>query len=626
MKRWVKKLISLTIGALPSYYQLVAITLIYAQTGRIVFLRRYALRAGTKDVDRICASLFARRYFFEVAHILLYLRSAEGVVRLFRARTPRSVTLPANKDQAFVEELYQNGMMAALQDVLHALHPTTVDATWRQELLLAIVTGASEETVTDLIWKNIWLKPQDRRPHQNLASRVSGSYVPNDLDYFAGRDGAIFDICNYLGQRMVHVGLGEFAVQTYSMALRAQERLRATRPPISNALQGHLKAWGIELDELRIAPNEWTVQIGHAGFLDFLIRMRTLGWWEGSLVILALPAFVANDPCLQLFEKFGKIIFKDRDVSGSVWDELCSLQRWYGLNFNAGYQPNGEIVSWPDASALAAQEWDAKGFGHPLREAYAEKFAVDPAVTEAFQDAKSAWKMHDGQWFVCLHMREPTFYGEDHGSGQTHRNADIDSYLAAIEYIISRGGFVVRLGSPGAPPLPDMPGLIDYARSKFKSPVMDLHLLFNCKFFIGTTSGLGNIANSFGVPMALVNCITVDGQLWHREVRFALKPILLNGGSMISQRDVTLKYRWAQFAYEPMQRLNLRPIDNTSDEILETVKEVEQLADGNRELPSLAEKELISRWRECLAFPHFYGASQPSKYFLIKHQSDFLSD
>jgi hypothetical protein len=35
---------------------------------------------------------------------------------------------------------------------------------------------------------------------------------------------------------------------------------------------------------------------------------------------------------------------------------------------------------------------------------------------------------------------------------------------------------------------------------------------------------------------------------------------------------------------------------------------------------------LIENWRSRLAFPHFYGAARISRYFLQKHEAEFLRD
>jgi putative glycosyltransferase (TIGR04372 family) len=167
--------------------------------------------------------------------------------------------------------------------------------------------------------------------------------------------------------------------------------------------------------------------------------------------------------------------------------------------------------------------------------------------------------------------------------------------------------------------------LIDYARSSFKSPVMDIQLIRNARLFIGTTSGLTNVAVSMGVHCALVNCITTDAQLWGDRIRFALKGVKLRDGNFITQQQITsTPWRWRMFDANVLARHGATSINNASDEILETVKEVIALADGRPEtyLTDVQEhSELISRWRSCLSIPYYYGNALPSLYYLKKYPS-----
>jgi putative glycosyltransferase (TIGR04372 family) len=226
-------------------------------------------------------------------------------------------------------------------------------------------------------------------------------------------------------------------------------------------------------------------------------------------------------------------------------------------------------------------------------------------------------------------MREAAHYTETIGLGQTHRNSEIRSCLETIEYITKRGGWVVRLGGPGSPALPRLKQVVDYAHGKFKSPIMDLRLIRDARAFIGTTSGLTNVAVSLGVPCALVNCISTDAQLWGSRVRFAPKPVRLRNGRMLSQREITsTPWRWRMFTAETLLHHGAFALENTPDEILETYKEVESLSVEavKRDPPDGADILLIEKWRESLEIPHFYGNAVPSLHFLRKYAVEFLPE
>ncbi|WP_315768284.1 MULTISPECIES: TIGR04372 family glycosyltransferase [unclassified Bradyrhizobium] len=462
------------------------------------------------------------------------------------------------------------------------------------------------------------------RPHQNMAARPAQNYVPNPLDSACGSQGRLFDLCNYTGQRLTHVGRGELGSGLFERALVAQSQLRSNVVPILSAeLAALLTRLGIPLDQLRILAEEWTSQIGHLGMLDILFRMRDLGWWSGRPVLVVRRNLVANKPFSRLFERFAEVVVIGESVSQTIGEELLSLQRWYGMSFNVFQLPSGDVVPWQEAGALAVVQWEKEGRGHPLRDEYDRIFGAWAGVQDSFQGMREAFGMKPDDWYVCLHTRDAAHYSEVEGSGQTHRNSPIESYLDAVHFITDRGGWVIKLGGPNSPKLPPMDRVIDYARSRFRSELMDICLIRHAKFFIGTTSGLTNVAISFGVPCALVNCITTDAQLWTGGVRFAPKPIRRDDGTMLTQAQLTSSpWRWRQFDAGVLRRSGAQPYNNTSDEISAVVEEVEALASGRPQ--ARCRSTLVVRWRKQLAIPHYYGASTISSYYLKKYEDAFL--
>jgi putative glycosyltransferase (TIGR04372 family) len=470
--------------------------------------------------------------------------------------------------------------------------------------------------------------PHLRAPHQNLAARDPFEYNPTQLDEAAGQDGRLFDAYNFLGQRVTHVGMGQLSTGLYARALEAQKRLQKKTPPISPECVAYLADLGLSLSDVRIFASEWQTQIGHEGMLDIELRMRELGWWKGEPIVLVSSHRVANLAFLSLFEHRVKLLSVGGSVPLNIARELFSLQRYCGLSFNAFEMPDGTVVQWSEAAALAIRQWDEEGRPPPLRAEFDRKFGSSDTLAAALDEAKRSWGMAPSDWYVCLHLRDASFYGEARGLGQSHRNSDVENYRAAIEYITGLGGWVIKLGAKGSPKLPRMPRVIDYGRSTFKSGLMDIALIRGARLFIGTTSGLTNVAISFGVPAALVNCISTDAQLWHRQVRFVPKQIILQNGCALAQTELTRSpWRWRQFDAAVLARHGATPVDNTSDEILETVKEVMALATGKADDYAAsveAAGDLISRWQESLSMPHFYGGAQISLYYQKKHQASLF--
>jgi putative glycosyltransferase (TIGR04372 family) len=466
------------------------------------------------------------------------------------------------------------------------------------------------------------------RPHQNIASRIGRNYVPNSLDTESGAPARLFDLCNFAGQRVTHVGRGDVGIRLYERALDAQEELRKTLPRLSADLERLLETLDVRLDELRIIPEEWITQIGHLGMLDILFRMRELGWWSGNAIMVVRPGLIANKPFFRLFESFGKLVIIGETVSEPLGAELLSLQRWYGLNFNAFRFADRSVVPWQDAGARAIDQWEREGRGCPLRDAYDRLFGVAD-VAEEYRRLREAWGMKPDDWYVCLHTRDASHYLELSGTGQTHRNSSIEECFDAIRFVTSQGGWVIKLGGPKSPKLPKWAKTIDYAVSKARSDIMDIHLIRHARAFIGTTSGLTNVAVSFGVPSAIVNAISTDAQMWHRSARFALKLVQLADGTALTQRQLSSSpWRWRVFDATILSRAGGHPVSNSLDEILEAVKEVEAIAGGREaEIEAQDDAEILwARWRGQISEPYYYGASRPSLYYLRKHQARFLAD
>lgn len=115
----------------------------------------------------------------------------------------------------------------------------------------------------------------------------------------------------------------------------------------------------------------------------------------------------------------------------------------------------------------------------------------------------------EGAWFVCVHVREPGFSPIDEEL-HAHRNGSIENTIPAIQVIIDRGGWVIRIGDPTMTPLAELPNVIDYAHHPLKSSRMDIMLCAKTKFFLGNSSGIALVSTVFGVPCALANMIPIS--------------------------------------------------------------------------------------------------------------------
>lgn len=444
-------------------------------------------------------------------------------------------------------------------------------------------------------------------------------------DHHPNRDVAL-DIYMFYAYRSLllrtyHNGEGDLVPLVYSRCMTTQRKLRRALPKPSPELKRVLDRIGTDLADVRLLSPDWSALIGHNGHLNVHLMMREMGWWKGQPVLLAYKERIANRPFLSLFSEICPTLTLDDGVSPGVWFELASLTPFLGDSHQAFEFEDGRCVYWNDAGGMALQRWEQEGRGFPLRDIYDSRLRADDRVETLYQALRAKWGLAPDDWFVCLHMRDAEARGEKLGVGESIRSAAIGNYLETVRYITELGGFVIRMGGRKAPPMPEMPRLIDYARSEDQVPEMDIHLMRRARMFIGTTSGFAYVATSFGIPTAMVNALSSVGLLWSKDTRFSLKPVHTREGRMLSLSDVTSeKWRWTFPTYETVKSAGLTVSESSPDEILETSKEVLDLSSGRP--PVILPVD--DAWENCVNVPGFFGSSRPSRYFLEKYSASLL--
>jgi len=186
-------------------------------------------------------------------------------------------------------------------------------------------------------------------------------------------------------------------------------------------------------------------------------------------------------------------------------------------------------------------------------------------------------------WFICVHVREKGYAPHD-DAVHDYRNGDIETFFPAMQEVVERGGWCIRMGHPKMKPLPPMKGVIDYAHSACRSEEMDVFLAASCRFFLGDTSGLFLVSTVFGVPSALANMIPITARGFAPRDVCILK--LLK--DVKTGRDLTFQ----EMFDSPVASLRtshsykdcgVMPVDNTPDEIKDLICEMFARLDGSFE-------------------------------------------
>lgn len=186
----------------------------------------------------------------------------------------------------------------------------------------------------------------------------------------------------------------------------------------------------------------------------------------------------------------------------------------------------------------------------------------------------------EGAWFVCVHVREGGYSPADQGH-HAYRDADIGNYRLAMEEIVRRGGWCIRMGDATMTPMPPLPGIVDYATSPFKSDLMDVFLCARCRFFLGTSSGLFLVSSIFGVPSALANMAPLGCSFGHfrRDISIPKLYVSEDGQAIPFTQLVdqpVADFRWTRLLDEA--RIHLQ--ENAPDEIRDLVHEMLSRLEG----------------------------------------------
>jgi putative glycosyltransferase (TIGR04372 family) len=242
------------------------------------------------------------------------------------------------------------------------------------------------------------------------------------------------------------------------------------------------------------------------------------------------------------------------------------------------WRPNANQIKF-DWALSRAQNWDAQ-FRTPLELTLPQKFVV------ACEMNRDNLGLPREAWFVCLHVREGG-YKDD---WDNYRNSDIGNYLEAIKEITRRGGWVIRMGDPSMTKLPALERVLDYAHSQFRSAIMDIYLVKECAFCLGTSSGIiSDVPLLLGKPVVMTNTPQWINGLPPKPGDLV---IFHHMYSKSESRFISIQewlLRVSEFTTEEWGPPNWIHVQNSSEEITTAVKE---FLDSNREkVPTLLQEE-----------------------------------
>jgi putative glycosyltransferase (TIGR04372 family) len=234
-----------------------------------------------------------------------------------------------------------------------------------------------------------------------------------------------------------------------------------------------------------------------------------------------------------------------------------------------------------------------------------------------------------GAWFVCVHSREGGYSTYDEHKHR-FRNSNIESYMLAIEYIVSRGGWCIRLGDSSMRRAPSMAGLIDYAHHPAKSDWLDIFLGAKARFFLGNASGALHLSATFGVPVACANMapMAVVFPFGERDIGIPKLYRRRASGGMMSFKEV-LSSQMADFRRaSEFDQASIELVDNSPEEIRDLAAEQYEFTAGTHtRVYNDDDQVLQARFKALFRPGHYtYGSSSRIGRAFLRCHRDLLQE
>lgn len=191
--------------------------------------------------------------------------------------------------------------------------------------------------------------------------------------------------------------------------------------------------------------------------------------------------------------------------------------------------------------------------------------------------------------FICFHARDAAYLNmyqpQTNWDYHSYRNADIKNYVPAVEKLVSKGYFAIRMGRFVAKAVKtDNPKIIDYAAAG-GTDFLDMYLSARCRFFIAGSDGLAEMPTIFRRPVIWIDFVPfstvyliAQGQLFIPKKLRSLKE------NRLLTFDEMLNTQVAQYGRtEDYQKAGIEVIDNSPKEIMDVALEMEERLNGTWE-------------------------------------------
>ncbi len=372
------------------------------------------------------------------------------------------------------------------------------------------------------------------------------------------------------------------------------------------------EARDIHKARLRFMGPSWLMAIGHVAQMDSYIKMGLLGLRPKTKLYMVVEGLkIPNKHLLNYWSDHVNFIDWS-SVPVPHWQVPLLTDEFWSFRF-----PDGQTRWWGPGCRFVQKLWESENRAPLLKLTEDDRRFGEEGLRRL--------GVPEGAWYVCLHVREPSFHKDWNQRHPATRDADIKTYSEAIKAVTDLGGWVIRMGDATMQPLPPMERTVDYAHSELKSERMDVFLCGSARFFIGTNSGLGQVPQLFGVPCVLTNWTPMRIPNWYgrdlwipklcydeKKTRYVSFREMLAGG---------LGYWHFRNLFDAA---SIRVIDNTPEELASVTRQMlARLDDASAQSPEDAAR--IARFNKLVETTGNYVGAEIGASFLRAHE-DLLDD
>ncbi len=161
-----------------------------------------------------------------------------------------------------------------------------------------------------------------------------------------------------------------------------------------------------------------------------------------------------------------------------------------------------------------------------------------------------------------------------------YRDSDFETYEEGINYLLSSGFKVIRMGKHMEKKLNiKNKNYFDYSQSNLKSDFLDVWLMSNCYFCISSGTGLDHIPRIFKIPTLYINFINLfSAETYHKSLTY---PKILVKGDTKKGLTLTEYLDSNSNKKEDFTKKNINILDLSSNEIKDAFVEMVTMMKNN---------------------------------------------